>query len=279
MRHPLVVLTTLLLPGVMFPTLGYGGPNDAGYAGVVAKLAAMGVLLTPAPPSIESELYSATVTPGAAIYLRGQNFLAPDGTGGQLLLNLGTVLPIVIQNVLSSDQGLGAIIPDDITGVPDTPATLQILRSDGVLGNKFPVQFIAKREFVRLPSTDVQVTCSQGGDFNSCPSYPDDYSISANHMTYWGHDSDTDQFISTLANGWVFNYLYNDPQAQQIENGAFVQQGAIEGPQGFVPDSTTTHIYVHWANDPGGLPTTTFGGDVQYGMQIYIYGPRGVPWK
>ncbi len=203
--------------------------------------------------------------------VQGQNFASADGSFGQfqLILNSGDTYPL--QNMQWSDTFAAGTIPDYWGAQVDTGAILRIVRSDGVISNPLPVSFTATRDFTVLPSTDMQITCSQGADGNWCPSFGDHTSsASGEHSSSYGHDMGVDQFDAVLQNGWVF---YQMDFSQTIGDN-----GGVQSPSGFTMFSNQVHLKAYWDMEGGSL-LNAHGAATAYAINLYIVGPKGTPWN
>jgi hypothetical protein len=234
--------------------------------------------------------FISNITPGGAVAIKGSGLGAVEG---KLYLkglkkyngvDLGPVeVPIAKEpgkDFWNPTNVLG-FIPGNITQVMDQPATLQIKTAGNKWSNEYPLNFKAAKEFVMLPYTDPAVkliACGTDSNRDVCNEWadPDDglwfASICADtfygfHLNVWGaigDDVGTDKFEITLKNGWVIDggkvYVY-------VDQG----EGYTLGP-GTVPVGVTSwKPSVQWNVSPN--------DDLCHGADVYISGPKGVPWK
>lgn len=173
------------------------------------------------------------------------------------------------------------IIKGNITEVKDQPVKLQLKTKAGKWSNEFPVNFRATKDWVTLKYTDAAVkliSCGTDANLDECNGKrdPDDgdwFSWSCAqtfygfHYNVWGtigDDKGTDKFEITVKNGWAIDggkvYVH-------VDQG----EGYTLGP-GAVPFNVTSwKPSVKWNVSPN--------DDLCHGADVYIVGPKGVPWK
>jgi len=155
----------------------------------------------------------------------------------------------------------------DVSGETDQPAKVQVVRSDGVKSNEWPVMFLAVLQPRTLPAKVIGVSCASAwGTTDSCyvvDGYPPD-TFSGYHSSDCciSGDSGSDAYIlPTLQNGWLYDW------ADFRELGSKGQASV----SGFTPGAAGHSIQVNW-----GIPLHS---QVLYTLTVYIRGPLGVPFQ
>jgi len=155
----------------------------------------------------------------------------------------------------------------DVSGETDQPAKLQVVRSDGVKSNEWPVMFLAVLQPKTLPAKTIKVSCASAwGTTDSCyvaNGYPPD-TFSGHHSSDCcvSGDSGSDTYaLPTLQNGWLYDWV----NFQELGSKG---QASVSG---FTPGASGHSIQVNW-----GIP---LHGDVVYTLTVYIRGPLGVPFQ
>lgn len=243
------------------------------------------------PPKIEQVVpFISNITPGGSVAVKGSWF---GNDQGELWLKglkkWNGVAYGDVKLAIATEPGkdfwkptsvLG-IIPGNITQVKDQPVKLQIKTKAGKWSNEYPVNFIAAKDWVTLKYTDPAVkliSCGTDANLDECNGKrdPDDgnwFSWSCAqtfygfHYNVWGaigDDLGTDKFEITVKNGWVIDggkvYVH-------VDQG----EGYTLGP-GAVPSNVTSwKPSVSWNVSPN--------DDLCHGADVYIVGPKGVPWK
>jgi hypothetical protein len=89
-----------------------------------------------------------------------------------LILKLTTYfhvpLTVKLENLTWVDNAAGGSIPADIRGVPDGPATLQLVTAAGALSDLINVNFVAARDVQLLDPNEENGYCSTNGTDNYC---------------------------------------------------------------------------------------------------------------
>ena len=250
-----------------------------------------GVLVPVGPPKIDVVVaLISNITPGGAVVVKGSRFGSAEGklylkglkkyTGGELGL-----VEISIAKEQGKDfwksTGVIGFIPGDITEVKDQPAKLQIKTTAGKWSNEYPVNFTAKKDTKQLPASDVQVSCSDEADYDSCYNVVHQDSIPAffcahlhsiglgggtfrgYHWTCVGSSNGTDSFSASLKNGWRFDHAALDDLS-----GSVFQTVTMSG---FQSGATSTNVKLKWNNANVDY--------VLYNVNVSIIGPKGVPHK
>ncbi|MCI0408694.1 MAG: hypothetical protein L0191_09050 [Acidobacteria bacterium] len=232
------------------------------------------------------------ITPGGYVAIKGSGFGEAEGelylTGLKSWSGL-SLAPVKL--TIPKEQGkdfwkptsvLG-LFPDNITQVKDQPAKLQIKTATNKWSNEYPVNFIARKPLVLLPSTDPAVkivSCSTDASDDACNNWIDPDSVwlagwncsatetfCGNHFncTYCGTDTGTDTFQITLKNGWVI-------EAMSFSKDVTAPgEASASGPSNVPNGATVWQPSVNWS--------VTGNDGVTYGAAVFITGPAGVPWK
>jgi hypothetical protein len=247
-----------------------------------------------APPKIEQIVpFISNVTPGGTIAIKGSWFGTVKGdarlTGikrwnGTAYGGTGHLwLEIVTEpgKDFWKPTTILARVPSYITQVQDQPAKLQVKTTSGQWSNDLDVQFRAARQYATLPRTDSavkMVSCGDDSNKDVCqPGWvdPDDgdwFSSSCGqtfygfHLNCWGcvgDDAGTDKFEITLKNGWVIDGGKVYVNVDDGEGFAFRQ----EVPSGVASWKPS----IQWSVTPNDA--------LCHGADVYISGPKGVPWK
>jgi len=173
------------------------------------------------------------------------------------------------------------IIYGTITGVKDQPAKLQIKTKAGLWSNEYSVNFKATKSYVTLPYTDPAVklvSCGNDSNKDVCngvvdPNDGDWFSSSCGqtfygfHLNCWGcigDDFGTDKFEITVKNGWVID-------GGKIHVNVASGEGYTLGPGAVPSNGTSWKPSVQW--------NVSSNDDLCHGADVYISGPKGVPWK
>jgi hypothetical protein len=215
--------------------------------------------------------------------------LLSEADGVQLKPSLGTW----------EQDYITAVLPPLPPGVLDQNAILEVIREDGKRA-EFPVKFLAEREVklvgAGLPGNDsIRAKCAHSTQHDECvtvyldPEYKHvARSIGAIHATQhlnFSSVSGTDEWSVNLKNGWALlsaGYFFG--QGFSICNNPFNQQGKVSDPVGFPFDLSA---YAYHAYFPTTMSSVDFSVDwwvdvncseAMYFMDIYIVGPRGVPY-
>jgi len=282
--------TTVHLPG-NFPILVYHAYSAAGTysltaegqgncTGVVsASLQVLGPTITPIFPF-------SVIKPGGAVILQGQNF---GNLPGQILINLPSLhqftgIPLI--NIQWGDTFAAGTIPEGITGVPDQVASFTVVTQCGAVSNSWAAQFTATRAApVALPFDQISCLSFNIGNSDQCQNlgqsnFPlECFSLPPTgtggqptgfygyHASGWGGgETGTDAFSTPfdLKNGWVVDYV-TDLSSYKIGNGSYATK-ASASPSG----ATNPQVNVNWKADACGL--------IDYGGDIYVTGPLGLPY-
>jgi len=99
----------------------------------------------------------ANITPGGGAIVQGSGFDRGVGPKNALILTLTTYfnvpLTVKLENLTWVDNAVGGSIPGDIRGVPDGPATLQLVTAAGARSDLINVNFVAARDGQLLDRT------------------------------------------------------------------------------------------------------------------------------
>lgn len=243
------------------------------------------------PPKIEQVVpFISHITPGGTIAIKGSWFGTAKGKvrlagvkrwNGTVYGGTGDMwLDIVTEPEKDfwNPTSILAKVPTYITQVQDQPAKLQVKTSAGLWSNEYNVNFIAAKVFVALPRADPAVkviSCGTDSNKDVCNGWvdPDDgdwfsytcgQTYSGFHLNCWGcigDDLGTDKFEITLKNGWVID----GGQVHVIVDEGFAFR--VEVPSGV----TSWKPSIQWNVTPN--------DDLCHGADVYISGPKGVPWK
>ena len=221
-------------------------------------------------PLIESVFPLSVISPGGGVIVQGQSF---GREPGKLLLRLHHEASLTSLGALTwATRTVSGTIDPNITGVPDQPAYLHVLRADGKRSNEVPVTFTARHEVQLLPSSDVQVTCSRNADMsNDCfppDGSPYDGTFFASHYSYTcvfelcgDLDYGADVVRVHLLNGWVYHSHGQRNVRGKVHPIVCPRQGA---------DFACT---TNWETEDG----SNFGA--YYTLDIFVEGPVGTSWK
>jgi hypothetical protein len=254
--------------------------------GLCAIIDCGGVLV--GPPKIDVVVpFVSNITPGGSAVIKGSWFGNDEGElylKGLKKWNGVALLPIKLAIAKEPGKdfwkstGVIGFIPGNITEVKDQPATLQIKTKAGKWSNEYPVNFAAKKDTKQLPAGDVQVSCSDEADWDSCNSVSHKDSIpfcsapfvsggggtfSGYHWTCVGSSNGTDSFSASLKNDWRFEHA-----ALADLSGSVFQTVTMSG---FQSGATSTNVKLKWNN--ANVPA------VYYIVNVSIIGPKGVPHK
>jgi hypothetical protein len=255
------------------------------------------------PKPVAKALESVSVvSPGGKVVLQGVYFNSLDGQAGEIVLKIGNKRDVTVLNLGNTgyrqpylerqltvlgwaDGHTFGQIPDEISGVMDGPATLEVWRSDGRKSDPLTVHFTAARDLTILPIEDVTPqSCAATADSNLCNHWSDSTQLSIppnvlpSPSLYGWHVMfipsqqgpkvyGTDVFNFSLKNGWtldnsdpIANYLYY-PTKACIEDD--------NSPPNFTGSKTMGGVRIAWQ----------VGCSLQYHVSLHITGPKGVPWK
>lgn len=223
--------------------------------------------ITDCTPKITSVFLLSYIRPGGGVVVFGERFGGPRFPGQLRLKGLrrwdgAPVGDLSLGDLSWDDTVVGGTIPW-VTGVRDQDATLQVVTKAGA-SNEQKVRLTAARTADRLlPRHARVVTCSQAsGQSNKCFAGPgtSDLARTLTGQHIGGSDAyGSDIFYAALQNDWVFDdYAWG------------YQHGIQGGPLGFHPGSFQTQLAVNWFHD--------VLGRADYGLDLYITGPDGVPY-
>jgi hypothetical protein len=240
------------------------------------------------PPKIEQVVpFVSNITPGGSAVIKGSWFGNDEGDlylKGLKKWNGVALSPIKLTIATEPGKdfwkptGVIGFIPGNITEVKDQPATLQIKTKAGKLSNEYPVNFAAKKDTKQLPAGDVQVSCSDEADLDSCNNVVHSDSIpfcsapfvsggggtfSGYHWTCVGSSNGTDSFSASLKHDWRFEHA-----ALADLSGSVFQTVTMSG---FQSGATSTNVKLKWNNSNVSY--------VLYKVNVSIIGPKGVPHK
>jgi hypothetical protein len=198
------------------------------------------------------------VRPGATVLLMGEQF---GSSPGRAELRLGTTNRALLDvEFLAGGRGVTGRVPPDISGVADGPGWMRVVTSRGQASNWQEVSFRADREVLPLSWFDVTVTCSSEAETNDCRRIRAGF-LGGYHSNFFQGDSGVDRFHATLTNGWTF---YNRSRLNVLSGS-----GDSSRSRRFSP--TTPSFDVSWSFGPFGSAGYTF--------EVFIVGPRGVPYR
>jgi hypothetical protein len=295
------VRAAVLLAPVSLLQPGASGQNILTANRVQTAVCSFAACSQPPKPVIKAVDSASVISPSGKVVLDGVNFNSADGTPGQIVLTIGVMRGVsmirlgatgfrqpymqVQLTVLNwADGAVFGQIPNNITGVIDGTVTLAVWRSDGVKSDPVSVKFIAARDLVVLPMSDVTVkSCSAKADANLCNHQSDSAQLSIPTTlsplpTLYGTHVEflkplnavpglQDTFTFSLQNGWVLDNSY------QFENG-YAYSAACAGD--FADENLN-------APPPGTSGQVVMSTNVscgpQYKVSLHITGPKGVPWK
>jgi hypothetical protein len=235
------------------------------------------------------------ITPGGGAIVLGSGFGSAVGPQNALILTLTTYfnvpLTVKLQNLTWVDNAVGGTIPAGIRGVPDGPATLQVVTAAGARSDLINVNFVATRDVLSLDSAEVNGYCSENGTDNYCERSGTGTSITdlRNTCTQWnrsgwvpptgavagGHNAGLslvegtngdDNYRATLKNGWVFD-SYNCNTS--TDNPGDSHDSAVIADGVFPYGRSQGEIDVSWSVD--------HCDEIEYDCDISIKGPLGVP--
>jgi hypothetical protein len=240
--------------------------------------------------------HDSAVTPGGQVVVIGKNFNSNDGQRGHMLMAIGrSGTPRVriggagsftqpykeayLTTLGWSDGHAYGQLPgaDVIFGVMDGGATIQIIRADGVKSEPYLVHFTAAHETrTFLPASAMHVdACSHDGDENQCNDWADytgPYPIGP-HTILSFHD----KFLKNTGSPETFHDFYSF----HLANGWEWATGDVDTLiwQGCRPDVIGYRVFDYTRSDVKLDVDWTIDCSIIYTFDLYIYGPKGVPWK
>ena len=132
-------------------------------------------MLNGCQPQIDPQnplVFFSDITPGGGAIVQGSGFGGAVGPQNALILTLTTYLhvplTVKLENLTWVDNAVGGSIPADIRGVPDGPATLQLVTAAGALSDLINVNFVAARDVQLLDPNEENGYCSTNGTDNYC---------------------------------------------------------------------------------------------------------------
>jgi hypothetical protein len=239
------------------------------------------------PPTIDD--IDGTIQPGAEILIKGSGFGAAAGTAALILRNpvFGDKVVAIRPAEWKNTYLHGTVA--DVIGLPDGLGTIQVVTPDGRASNLFSVSFRARRAWIKLPARDIDGDCSRTSAKDFCqgkgeritecwgpgikfPGPGHDADSSSFYAEHASHsctrcDGGADRFGATLKNGWTFadmGWWWNMPSTR-------LGRSSLEEPKGFVTGATAASLEVQWK--------TGSCSWVQYGVDLHITGPDGVPYR
>ena len=274
---------------VAFTAGGNTGGATAAGGGIIFNLCAK-INCASLFPHIDYVVASSNFTPGGNIVVVGSGF--GNSPGGLHMVGYGPLIPFKLPDnnvpgILSwKDTLIVATIPTAITGVVDQPVALYVLTANNAKSNySLSVPFTAAREVRMIPFGDPAVSivaCGTDSNLDECNNWrdPDDselgtpgflgsgHTVFGNHMNCWGcfgDDTGQDTYQVNVANGWLLDQMYftalpSDPGEASAELVTSLPPGA-----------NTWQPSVSWM--------VTSGDFVHYSVDVYIVGPKGVPYN
>lgn len=239
---------------------------------VVARATKTGLgaqIVSPTPdpcqsPKIELVAAEPPLEPGDTVYLNGCGFGAKN-TNSRLMLVGNDFYSGFLD--LQIDKWLGyyieATVPA-VSNVKDMPgAKLQIRTGDFKLSSSTPMAFKAARDVVKLNRHAVQLSCAPGaGAGSKCPGHFS-YTFGALHdsgdkVYYIG----TDSAKVKLINNYVLAGYWWTWDSYSI--------GFVNFPDGVTPGISDLNILMSFV--------TVWPGAVDYGVDLWAEGPKGVKY-
>ncbi len=165
-----------------FSTAGPGQAPSSGALGSSSSAAVapdatkdLQCMLNGCQPQIDPQnplVFFSDITPGGGAIVQGSGFGGAVGPQNALILTLTTYLhvplTVKLENLTWVDNAVGGSIPADIRGVPDGPATLQLVTAAGALSDLINVNFVAARDVQLLDPNGENGYCSTNGTDNYC---------------------------------------------------------------------------------------------------------------
>jgi hypothetical protein len=259
----------------------------------VAAASDLGHTLT-APPKIEQVVpFISHVTPGGYIAIKGTFFGTAEGHArlrgvkrwnGTAYGGTGDIWLKLVEEPgkdFWNPTKILVAVPAHITQVMDQPVKLQVKNAAGLWSNDYDVQLIATKDLVTLPRTDSAVkllSCGDDSNKDVCNGWVDSddddwFSSTCGqtffgfHLNCWGcigNDSGVDKFEITLKNGWLIDGGRLHLTVDEGEGYAMVSSDVPTGGTSWKPTIT-------WNVTPNDV--------LCHGADVYITGPRGVPWE
>jgi hypothetical protein len=242
-------------------------------------------------------VFFSDITPGGGAIVQGSGFGGAVGPQNALILTLTTYfhVPLIVklENLTWVDNAVGGSIPADIRGVPDGPATLQLVTAAGVLSDLINVNFVAARDVQLLDPNEENGYCSTNGTDNYCArsgTTISNITDLTDTCTQWnisgyippagqvagGHNAGLslikgtngdDTYRATLKNGWVFDSYHCRPMS--TDNPGDSKDYAVIADGVFPYGQSQGEIDVSWGADHCDF--------IEYDCDISIKGPLGVP--
>jgi hypothetical protein len=230
----------------------------------------LAVVCLPFVFKLQPEINSASseVWPGLAFLIEGRFFL----NGGTVVLkgNFGGSSEIDLPILFWNSDVIVAVVPENLTGVMDQTATLEVRRSDGETAS-VQTMFEATRQILMIGQTDVTFSCSDFAWRNRCNGVGDEpfecctfridplTTLAGSHQDYnllGAIGTDTVSF--DLKNGWV---TYDVTSSDTVSV------------TGFQPKVSSGTVAAAWHTDGN------IWDPVRYYVAITAIGPIGVPFK
>ncbi len=272
---PLLVYHTYKYPGTY--TLKAQGKGNCQGA-VTTTLQVLG-------PTIASIFPFSVIKPGGEVILQGQHF---GNLPGQILIVFqNQLIGANLTNIQWGDTFAAGTIPQGITGEPDQEVGLYVINSCGAASNHVTAKFTATRDLIALPFDQINCgstvnfdnsnACQRNGNYGTPPecggiptfgTEPGPTGFQGFHFSGWGFSGEggNDQFWGpTLKNGWGFDSA--SPLAGSYVGTFYQPTYWYQSPVG----GQETKVSVNWQCD-------NCGGIFYYG-NIYITGPKGVPYQ
>jgi hypothetical protein len=228
--------------------------------------------------------------PGDVFYVSGTDL----GTAGTLRLegnfpggSLALTAPVW------KDTVVGGNVPDDVTGVPDQAAELVLRRDDG-FEDRWPVQFVARRQFRYLDASEVTTAyCSTVAWRNKCNGVGDDVPLGDVFAAHFNQGVLLCP-AAPNADGTTAGPVYGGHQCVSLLTDTGDDQYTLDVKNGWALDDVTSHFnrsgdwdFVDWAGSGGhGAIDASWQCDslgisrpTWYCFYPEIIGPRGVPYK
>jgi hypothetical protein len=167
---------------IQFSTAGPGQAPNSGAMGQgrTSKVAPdatkeLQCMLNGCQPQLDPQnplVFFSDITPGGGAIVQGSGFGSAVGPQNALILTLTTYfhvpLTVKLENLSWVDNAVGGSIPADIRGVPDGPATLQLITAAGARSDLINVNFVAARDLQLLDPNEENGYCSTNGTDNYC---------------------------------------------------------------------------------------------------------------
>ena len=244
---------------------GAGGPVG-GVAGSMSRMArqAEANLLRAMAPHIDSVFPFSVIRPGGAVIVQGVNF-GPEP--GRFLLRLQGGQEFQMGGLTWAGNSVSGNIEPTISGVPDQPATVQVVRADGAGSNAAPVQFTAARDLQLVTGHPEVIECIAGQEADEKNTATTKYSGNSCVFDHdagdWWDDSEAgmDRVRLHLRNGWVLDHAEINSTLGKTD------------PPVVIKDGSEAELTIRWdtAQSPSGRSSF-------YSVSVFVTGPAGTTY-